>query len=143
MKTKLKSAVTEALKQKNKEKVTAIRGVLAAVQYEEMQKNVDELEEADIVKVIKSEIKKRNEELEFAEKANRPETVNQLNNEISFLNEFLPKQLSETELETIITELKTAEPEINLGGVMKKLNDSHAGQFDGKMASSVARKVLS
>ena len=142
MKTKLKDAVKTAMKQKDKAKVTAIRGVLAAIQYEEMQKNVDDLAEADILKVIKSEIKKRNEEIEFAEKAERAETVAELKGEIEMLTAFLPTQLSETELETIISDLKSAEPEINLGGVMKKLNETHSGQFDGKTASSVARKLL-
>ena len=143
MKTKLKDAVKEAMKQKDKAKVTAIRGVLAAIQYEEMQKNVDDLAEADIFKVIKSEIKKRNEEIEFAEKAERTETLTALNSEIEMLSAFLPKQLSETELETIITDLKSVEPEINLGGVMKKLNETHSGLFDGKTASSIARRLLS
>ena len=55
---------------------------------------------------------------------------------------FLPSQLTEEQLESIISELQVKDPSINMGLAMKALKDSYAGQYDGKIASSVAKRML-
>lgn len=142
MKDNLKASMKEAMKAKDKVRLQTIRSLLSALQYEEMQKGVDELEEKDCVAVFKSEIKKRKESLEYAEKESREDQIADLNKEIATIEEFLPSQLSAEQLETIVQDMKSENPEIQLGAVMKTLKDSYAGQYDGKLASEIARKVV-
>lgn len=59
-----------------------------------------------------------------------------------FLKSYLPSQLSEDELAKIITEFVAAEPDANIGSVMKYLGSNYNGQYDGKMASSLVRELL-
>lgn len=142
MKNKIRAAMKEALKAGQKERLEAIRDLLSAIQYEEMANQVDELDESSTVTVIKREIKKKEEELEYATKADRQEKVSKINIGIETLSEFLPEQLNEEQLQTIIKTFMHQNPEANLGVVMKLLKDSYAGQYDGKLASAVAKRIL-
>lgn len=141
MKAKLKSAVVTAMKAKDKLKLETYRAALTAIQYEEMQKKVEELPEADAVAILKSEVKKRNDSLEFEQKANRADEVEKLKLEISYLEEFLPQQISADKLRDILTSYKTQENPKNMGEVMKYLKTNFEGQYDGKLASDLAKEI--
>lgn len=143
MKSKLKEALKEGMKQRDQIRVDTIRSILAAFQYEEMQKQVDELPPEVALQVVQRELKKRHEEIEFAEKANRSEAIEQVKKEISVIETFLPKQLTEGELQGIIEKWKGENAGMNVGIAMKQLKDQYAGQYDGKIASDVVRRVLS
>lgn len=142
LKTRLQNAVKDAMRAKDRVKLDTYRGTLSALQYEEMQKGVDKLPDTEITSVIQREIKKRKEELEFAEKGGRADLKEKLDSEIAALQDFLPKQLSATELEKIIGEIKAAHPGVQLGVVMKALQEQHAGSYEPKLASEIARKLL-
>lgn len=142
MKEKLQEAVRAAMKAKDRVRLDTVRMLLSAVQYEEMQKKADSLSEEQSAAVLQREVNKRKEEIEYAEKAGRADQKERLIQEIACIEEFLPKQLSPAELEKIITDLKSANPSVNMGGVMKALKESYAGQYDGKIASEAAKKVL-
>ena len=141
-KAKLQEAMKLAMKAKDKLRLDTIRGLLSAIQYEEMEKKVEELAPDAIVATIQREVKRRREELEFAEKANRLELVDKFKTEIAVLEGFLPSQLSVTDLEKVITDLKGSTPGLNVGGVMKHLKEKYSGQFDSKLASELCRKML-
>lgn len=141
MKAQLKDALKVAMKAGEKVRVETIRSALSAIQYEEVAQKVDELQAAGVIEILKREIKKRKEEQEFAEKANRPEAIAKLNQEIATLEGFLPQQLSSEALEKIIAELKAQNPQINMGLIMKALKDTHNGQYDSKLASEIAKRI--
>ena len=143
LKAALREAMKAALRAKEQLKLDTIRGVLSEIQYEEIQKKADDLPDEDILAVIKREIKKRNEEVEFAEKASRPDLQEKARAELAALEVFLPRQLSAEELRGIIGELKAENVSLNLGGAMKILKERYAGQYDSKLASEIARDVLS
>ena len=92
MRAKIQADIKLALKARDKIRTETLRSVLAAFQYEEMSKEVDTLSEQDTIAVLKREVKKREEELEFAEKADRSELVDNLNSEIAVVNSYLPSQ---------------------------------------------------
>jgi uncharacterized protein len=142
MRDQFKAAMKAALKAGDKVRLDTVRSVLAAIQYEEMERKVDNLTDEQITAIVQRESKKRREELEFAEQAKRPELKDKFLAEIKILEEFLPKQLSAPELETIITGLKTNTPGLNVGAAMKLLKETYAGQYDGKLASEVVKRVL-
>lgn len=141
MKAKLKDAMKSAMKAKEKLRLETIRATLSAIQYEEMQKGTEDLPDIAITAIIKNELKKRRESIEFSSQANRPEEVSKLEEEAKVLEEFLPKQLSAEDLEKTIIKLK-AEGISNLGDLMKKLKTDYDGNYDGKLASEIAKRVL-
>lgn len=141
MKSKLKEALKVAMKAGEKVKVETIRSILSAIQYDEVAQKVEDLPAAGVIEILKRELKKRKEELEFAEKANRPEQIAKVHQEIAAIETFLPTQLSSTEIEAIITELKSKNPQMNMGMIMKALKDGYSGQFDSKAASEIAKRV--
>ena len=140
-KSALKDALKVAMKAGEKVKVETIRAVLSAIQYEEVAQKVDELQEAAILEILKRELKKRKEEMEFAEKANRPEHIAKLHQEMAALEGFLPTQMSAEQLEGIIADLKSKNPQMNMGMIMKALKDGYSGQFDSKSASEIAKRI--
>lgn len=142
MKDSLKSALKEAMKARDQVRMDTIRSILSAFQYEEMQKGVDEIPAEAQTAILKSELKKRREELEFAEKAARGDAIEKLHKEIAIIEGFLPSQLSAEAIEKILSELKAADAALNMGLAMKKLKDAYSGQYDGKMASEIAKKIF-
>ncbi len=142
MKQQLKEELKNAMKAQDRLRLDTIRAVLSEIQYEEMQKAVNELTPQDCLTVVQREVKKRQEAIQFADQANRPEAKQQLLAEISVLESFLPKQLSSDELERMIVEMKSANATLTLPLVMKHLKENFAGQYDGKSASEAAKRVL-
>lgn len=142
MKQQLQSAMKDAMRAKDKDRLEAIRTLLAAIQYEEMEKQVDELPPETTLAILQRELKKRKEEVEFAEKAARQDLLGKLRTEIGLIESFLPQQLTAEALEKTLLELKAANASLNMGGAMKLLKEKYAGQYDGKLASEIAKKVF-
>jgi uncharacterized protein YqeY len=142
MKATFKEALKSAMKAQDKLRLETIRSVLTEIQYEEMQKSVEQLGATECLQVVQREVKKRQEAIQFEEQAGRAEQKAKLQAEIAILEEFLPKQLSGEELEKIIVTLKEATPGLALNVVMKHLKDNYAGQYDGKSASEIAKRVV-
>lgn len=66
----------------------------------------------------------------------------ELNTEYQYLKDFIRVQLSEQELETIISAYVLTTPDAKMGSVMAYLKENYAGQYDGKFASKVANFML-
>lgn len=90
--------------------------------------------DAEVVAVIKKFIKNIDETLEVLKFSSDGKVAN-LFEEKRVLEEYLPRQLSEYELKAI------AVARSNMPDYMKYLKENHAGQYDGKLASQVARAV--
>ncbi len=142
MRAKIQEAVKAAMKSKDKTRLDTTRLLLSAIQYEEMQKKVDELPEASAISLLQREVGRRKEEMEYVEKAGRSELIEKLNYEIKIIEEFLPQQLNADEIEKIITQIKESSPASNMGLVMKSLKENYAGQYDGATASQIAKKIF-
>ena len=142
MKAKLQSQMKDAMRAKDSVKLNTIRGLLSAIQYEEIQQKVEPLPEAGIIELVQRELKKRKEELEFAAKAGRAEITEKVTAEMKTLESFLPQQLDAAALEAFVLELKAATPGLQMGAAMKVLKEKFAGQYDAKMASELVKKLL-
>lgn len=143
LKEKIKAALKESMKARDQIALDTVRILLTAMQYEEIQKGLDSLSDDAYVAIFQSEIKKRREEIEFAAKSGRPELVGRLEKEIGVVERFLPTQLSEQELEKIVSNYKNESATVSVGQIMKLLKEQFAGQYDGKKASEVAQRILS
>jgi uncharacterized protein len=97
----------------------------------------------EVIKVITKFIKNNNETITILKKSNK-DFLNQ-ETENMYLEEYLPKQLTEDELtdiiKAIIVESGATSPK-QMGLVMKELKAASGGLYDGKMASTIVRKEL-
>ena len=142
MKATLKESLKTAMKNKDRLRMETIRALLSEIQYEEMNKSVDELPANDTVVILQREMKKRQEAIGFEEQANRQEEKAKLQNEIAIIETFLPKQMGADDIERVLNEFKATTPGAALNGAMKFLKENYAGQYDGKSASEIAKRVL-
>jgi uncharacterized protein YqeY len=137
----LQNDLQTAMKARAMDKVYVLRGLLAAIKNLKVEKRIATLPEAEIGALVRKEINKRTEAAEFARKANRPELVQENEAEVALLQAYLPQQLSADALQTIITALANELGTIQIGPIMAKLRERHTGQFDGKLASELIRKL--
>ncbi|MGI6525554.1 MAG: GatB/YqeY domain-containing protein [Bdellovibrionota bacterium] len=142
MKKKLQDEMKNAMREKDKLRLAVIRGVLSAMQYEEMRQKKDALSDDEIMAVIRAELKKRTEALEYAEKDGRSELIEDLKREEVVLKEFLPEQMTAEELEGVVKGIKEENATAKMGDIMKVLREQYSGRYDSKMASEIVKKVL-
>ncbi|ABO50329.1 GatB/Yqey domain protein [Desulforamulus reducens MI-1] len=144
MKNQLMNDMKAAMKAKDKLKVDTIRMANAAIKNAEINGR-KELTESQVVDIIAKEIKMRRDALEEYKKANRPEDVDKLEQEINILMEYMPTQLSEEELTTIIKETiqqTGAQSPKDMGKLMGALMPKVKGKADGKLVSSIVKDLL-
>lgn len=124
-----------------------LSGLRAAIKNAEIDNRggIGAMDDEGVLKVIEREAKKRRDAMEEFEKAGRPERVASEQAELQILQEFLPAQLSDEELEVLAHEAVTesgATGAKDMGNVMKVLMPKIAGRADGKAASAAVRKLL-
>lgn len=137
----LQSELTAAMKARAMEKVYVLRGLITAIKNVKVEKQVTELPEVDIATLVRKEISKRTEAAEFARKGNRAEMAEQNDRERAMLEAYLPQQLSAAALEEIIRALAQELGSAQIGPLMATLRQRYAGQFDGKLASELIRRL--
>ena len=138
----LQAELQSAMKARATEKMEVLRGVITAIKNLKVEKQIRELPEADIAGLVRKEINKRTEAAEFARQANRPELVAKNESEKRLLEAYVPSQLDADALGAIITQLSAELGTTQIGPIMAKLRERHAGQFDGKLASELIRKLV-
>lgn len=137
----LQRDLTAAMKARSMDEVYVLRGLVAAIKNLKVEKMVKELPDADIVQLVRKEVNKRNEAMQFAEKGGRRELVEENQRQKAILERYLPAQLGGEELEKIIAALAAELGTTAIGPLMAKLRERHAGQFDGQTASALIRKL--
>jgi uncharacterized protein len=131
-------------KEEGKVKLSVIRMVRAGIRNAEIDNKI-EFTDAQVIEVLARELKQRRDELEEFKKADRPETVQALEKEISVLMEYLPQQLSEGEIRQLIQETVAAvgaQGPKDLGKVMGALSPKTKGRADGKVVNLLVRELL-
>lgn len=104
------------------------------------------LDDATVQRVIEREAKKRRDAIDEYEKAGRADRAEAERTELQVLQEFLPEQLTEEELESLARaaiEQSGAKAMSDMGKVMPLLMPQIAGRADGKQASAIVRRLLS
>jgi uncharacterized protein YqeY len=137
----------DAMRAGNGLRKDTLSGLRAAIKNAEIEarSGVGSMDDDGVLKVIEREAKKRRDAIEEFEKAGRPERVQAEQAELAILQEFLPEQLSEGELETLAREAVAesgAASAKDMGNVMKVLMPKIAGRADGKAASAAVKKLL-
>lgn len=146
LETQIQKDIMEAMKAKDTVRLNAVRsiksGILLAKTAEGGSK---ELTDADIIKIIQKLAKQRKEAAEQYTAAGRQELADNELAESAVLDTYLPKQLSEAEVEEklkeIIAEVGATAPS-DMGKVMGVATKRLAGLADGKTISGIVRRLL-
>jgi len=124
--------------------LSVIRLAKAAIKNQEIAKG-HELNDAEIIEVLAREAKMRRDTIPEYEKASRLDTVETLKQEIAILMEYLPKQMSETEIIGLVKRIAAdtgAQSPKDMGMVMGKIVPLTKGKADGRLVNEIVRKVL-
>lgn len=159
LKQKIEESAKTALKRHEGDLVSTLRMLLAAIRNREIEKRTKlskkgegaDLETAslltdeEIMEVIRAEAKKRKDAIEGYEKGKRQEAADRERRELAILQSYLPQELSDEELEKIISEVVAGLGEVTekdfgrvMGEVMKKVK----GQASGDRVSGAVKKAI-
>ena len=144
LKTKLRDALTEALKAGDAQRKMTLRMALASIKNAEVEAR-GELNEDKILSLLQKEVKSRQETIEGAKQANRPDLITKAETEISILSEFLPQPITEEELRVLVKQAiqeSGAGSIAEIGQVMGVLMPKIRGKADGKEANQIVRELL-
>jgi uncharacterized protein YqeY len=146
LKEKLQNDLTDAMRSRDELRSSTIRMVLTAIKNEEVSgKEARELSDSEIITVLSREAKKRREAAEAFEQAGANDRAATEKAEGGVIAEYLPKQLSESEIKDLIAaaikESGAATP-AQMGLVMKALQPKIAGKADGGTVSALVKAAL-
>ena len=140
----LEKDMIAAMKNKEKERLTVIREIKAAMK----QANIDlkkEINDELLIEVVSRGIKTRKESIKEFEKGNRQDLIDKTSFEIEILSQYLPEQLSEEEIisliQQVIEEVKPDSPK-DMGKVMGKITPLVKGKADMAFVSSKIKENL-
>lgn len=148
LKDKFQEELKRAMLAKEELKTSVLRLLLSAINYYEIQKGgagytaTDE----DVLQVIQKEVKQRRDSIEQFKLGNRPELVDKETKELEILRSYLPEQMSEDEVKTIVQQTISevgASTIADMGKVMGALSAKLKGKADMGMVSGIVKESLS
>lgn len=144
LKDALQTSLKEAMRAKDSERRNVIRLVQSAIKQVEVDER-KELDNDDVMSILQKEAKKRRESIVELEKADRPDDVESEKFELSVIEEFLPKQLTEDELKPIV---QAAVDEVGatsmkeMGQIMRIVMPQVEGRADGRQVNKIVKEIL-
>ena len=146
MNIKINDDLKNAMKEKDAFKLSVLRMLKSALQLEKIAKK-HELDDNEIITVIKKQVKLRKDSILEYKKYNKEESVKDLEKEIEILSVYLPEEMSIEEINTLIDEVfKDTNPSSikDMGNVMKLVNEKIAGKnADMSLISKTVKEKLS
>lgn len=140
----LQTDLIKALREKDETRKWVIKMLKAAIQLAEVSKG-ESLTQDEFLSLVQKEIKTRHESLADATRANRDDLIKAANNEIEILKTYLPEQLSEEELISMVREAiqeSGASAPKDMGAVMKILLPRLQGRAPNSEASRLVKAEL-
>ena len=144
----LQNSLKEAMKSKDMKTVSAVRLIIAGQKEKDVEargKGLEKASDADLLAMMQTMIKQRNESIRIYKEGNRQDLADKEQDEIDVISRFLPKQLSAEEIENIVKSLisETGATGIkDMGKIMGALKAKYAGQMDFGNASAIIKKLL-
>ncbi len=146
LKEKILEDIKNAMKNKEADRLGAVRFLQAAVKYREIELRPNEINDQEIIGVIKKLAKQRKDSIAEFEKANRTDLVDKEKFELTVLEGYLPKQMSADEVAKVVADVIQAlgaKDIKSMGAVMKEVQARTAGTADNKMVSELVKAKLS
>ena len=143
---KINIKIKEAMKSKDSIELESLRAIKSSILLFSTQKgNKSEISESDEIKILSKLVKQRKESADIYKSQNRLDLAQVEIDQAEIIKQFLPEQLNESEIETIVIEIinKTnASGMQDMGKVMGMVTKELAGKADGKTISQIVRKNL-
>ena len=147
LENKIQEDLVQAMKNRQEHTVSVLRSVKTAIMETRTAANgKKDLEDSDIVKIIQKLSKQRDEAATIYEENKRPDLAYIERKEQEVLNTYLPKMLTESEVEEIVAKTIAdlgATSMKDMGKVMGFINKTYTGQVDGSMVSRIVKSKLS
>ena len=144
LREKLNEDIKTAMKAREREKLGALRLMLAAVKQREVDERIT-LDDAGVIAVVEKMIKQRKDSIAQYEKAARQDLADKEKFEIGVIESYLPQQLSQGEIDAIVAEAiqaTGAKSAADMGKVMGVVKPKLAGRADmGKVSGMVKAKL--
>ena len=144
LREQLNDDIKNAMRARGSERLNALRLLSAAAKQREVDERIT-LDDAALIAIVEKEIKKRRESIAQYEKGQRQDLADKEKFEISVIEAYLPKQLSQAEIDAIVAEALAstgAKSPADMGKVMGVLKPKLAGKADmGKVSAMVKAKL--
>jgi hypothetical protein len=145
LKSEIESQIKMAMIAKNKDRLRALRAIKSQILLAETEKGAGEINEESEIKILQKAAKQRKDSLEVYQTQGREDLASIERDELMVIEEFLPQQLTQEELEVevkkVIEEAGATGPK-EMGKVMGLATKKLAGRADGKAISATAKKLL-
>ena len=148
LREELQKALKESMLNKDTDTVSAVRLIIAGMKEKDVDargKGLKEASDAELMSMMQSMIKQRNDSIKMYVDGKREDLAAKERKEISIIERFLPKQMSDAEIETairgVIAETGAASMK-DMGKVMGALKAKYAGQLDFGKASGMIKNLL-
>jgi len=146
-KAQLKEELKKAMLARDTEKTSTIRMVVSALGYYEINKGGANYEatEEDVEAVLQKEVKQRRDSIEQFKLGGRDDLVEKETKELEMLSVFLPAQMSEDEIRSVVKETVAqtgATSQQDMGKVMGALMPKVKGKADGNIVGKIVREIL-
>lgn len=147
LKSTIESEIKQAMLSKDKDRLRALRAIKSQILLAATEKGgSDDLSEEAELKLLTKAAKQRRDSIEVFEQQGRDDLAATEKSELAVIESFLPKQLSEEEVEIavqkVMEEVGASGPQ-DMGKVMGAATKKLAGKADGKVISMLAKKLLS
>jgi uncharacterized protein YqeY len=149
LRARFSESLKAAMKAHDVRAVSTLRMVLSSLKNRDIaardKGNTAGIDDAEINQMLQGMIKQRRESIALYEQGKRPELAAQEAAEIAVIEGFLPKQLSDAELDEAVRAAIAATGAASakdMGRVMAALREKHAGQMDFAKASGAAKRLL-
>ena len=143
---KINESIKDSMKEKNRLRLDSLRAIKSAILIEKTKSgSKDQIEESVVLKILQKMVKQRNDSAKIYLEQNRKELAEVEVSQANIISEFLPTQLSESELsemiEKVIKEVG-AESMKDMGKVISKVNERVSGQAEGRVIAEIVKKKL-
>ena len=145
LKERLKADMKEAMKAKDKVKLSTIRMINSLIKNAEIEKR-GELTDEEIIQLLMKYAKQRKESIEMYEKGGRQDLVEKEKAELAVVESYLPKQMSEEEIRELVKQIieeVEASSIKDMGKVMKAVMPKVKGRADGSVVNRIVKELLS
>lgn len=145
LKERLLNDLKDAMKEKDTIRKDTIQLIRAAVLKIEKDKQIT-LDDDGIADVLAKELKSTRDALSEIEKSGREDLIQKANREIEIIQQYMPEQLSEEQVEAIVKEAINETGALSakdMGKIMKVVMPKVKGRSDGNMVNAVVKKLLS
>ena len=144
----LQKALKESMLAHDAETTGAVRLIIAGMKEKDVDargKGAKEATEAELLSMMQTMVKQRNDSIKMYMDGNRPELAAKERKEIEIIERFLPKQMSDAEIEAAVRALISetgASSMKDMGKIMGALKSQYAGQLDMGKANGIIKSLL-